>query len=311
MKRLGVLLAVAMVVSLATGPAGFGMPDTWIFVQLRLPRTLLAAIIGAGLGISGAAMQGVLRNGLADPGLLGISGCAALGSVIVYYWGISAYFAPALPLGGMAGAMLGAFALMHLAGRRPSVASLILGGLMLSSLAAALLSLALTLAPNPFALAEISLWLMGGLEDRSLLHVALAVPPILAGIAVLWRLAPGIDALALGEATAASLGFPAAKSLVLCGVGVALAVGPGCAVAGGIGFVGLMVPHLLRPFFGARPGALLAPSCLLGAGLVVCADVAARGLPLLVPTAAEPRLGVITALLGAPVLIAIARRGNL
>ena len=308
MKKLWGLLILVMVISLLLGPAGLGLPKEWIFFQLRVPRVMLAVLIGAGLGVSGAAMQGVLRNGLADPGLLGISGSAALFSVIVYYWGISAVFAPALPIAGMIGAAVAAAALLGLAGRRPSIASLILAGLVVSALSAAFLSLALTLAPNPFALAEISLWLMGGLENRSLLHLAMAAPPILVGIVVLLRVGRGLDALALGEATAASLGFAADRSLWICAIGVALAVGPGCAVAGGIGFVGLIVPHILRPYFGQRPRVLLAPSCLLGAVLVVVADLVARIFPILWPQLPEPRLGVMTAMIGAPVSIAIARR---
>jgi iron complex transport system permease protein len=178
----------------------------------------------------------------------------------------------------------------------------------LSALAAAFLALALTLAPNPFALAEITFWLMGGLEDRTLTQLALAAPPILAGCAVLLTLGRGLDALSLGEESAASLGVPIPRTLRLAATGVALAVGAGAAVAGGIGFVGLVVPHLLRPFFGQRPGALLFPSLLAGAGLLAGADLLARVAPLVLPLAQEPRLGVLTALLGAPFLVAIARK---
>jgi iron complex transport system permease protein len=293
---------------LLVGAAGFGWPDPIILVQLRLPRTLLALLVGGGLGLSGAVLQGALRNPLADPGLLGIGGCAGLGAVIAFYWGISAVFAPALPLAGLFGAGLGCLVLLGAAGRAVSGASLILAGVALSAIASALLALALTAAPNPYALAEITFWLMGGLEDRSLLHLELAAPPILLGIAVLLRLGPGLDALALGEEVAASLGRPVGRTLRAMAVGVTLAVGAGAAVAGGIGFVGLVVPHLLRPFLGERPGALLGASALAGAALLLGADLAARALPLVLPLAQEPRLGVLTALLGAPFLIRIARR---
>jgi iron complex transport system permease protein len=168
--------------------------------------------------------------------------------------------------------------------------------------------LVLSVAPNPFALYEITFWLMGGLEDRTLTHLALAAPPIALGCALLLRLGPGLDALSLGEDTAGSLGVPMGRTLAMAVVGVSLAVGAGAAVAGGIGFVGLVVPHLLRRFVGARPGALLAPSLVLGAGLLLAADCLARASALLLPLAAEPRLGVLTALLGAPFLVAIARR---
>jgi iron complex transport system permease protein len=296
--------------SLLVGAAGFGVPEKWIFWQLRLPRTLLAMLIGAGLGISGAGLQGALRNGLADPGLLGITGMASLGSVIVFYWGLSEKLPFLLPLGGMAGALLAILILLRLAGKSASGNSLILAGIAVSAMAASLVSLSLTLAPNPFALAEISDWLLGGITDRGMTHVMLAAPPILCGIFVLARLGPALDALTLGETTAASLGFFPARTLRLCAIGVALASGAGSAIAGGIAFVGLLLPHVLRPFFGERPGAILLPSAIFGAAVLTLADLLARGLPLLWPGLAEPRLGVITSLFGAPALIAILRRQN-
>jgi iron complex transport system permease protein len=308
MKFLTLLVLALFALSLLTGAAGFGLPVPLILWQIRLPRAALAVLVGGGLGLSGAVLQGGLRNPLADPGLLGIAGCAALGAVLVFYWGLAARFAPALPLGGLAGAALGCTVLLGFAGRAPSGASLILAGVALSALAAALLALALTLAPNPFALAEITFWLMGGLEDRTLAQLALAGPLILAGCFLLLRLGRGLDALSLGEEVAASLGLPASRTLRLAAAGVALAVGAGAAVAGGIGFVGLVVPHLLRPRFGERPGALLLPSVLAGAALLTGADLLARAAPLFLPFAQEPRIGVLTALLGAPFLVAIARK---
>lgn len=304
------LLAMLLLfgLSLLVGGAGFGLPDGVILWQLRLPRSALALAIGAGLGLSGAVLQGALRNPLADPGLLGITGCAALGGVIALYWGIAARFAPALPLSGMLGAGLGCVALLTLAGLAPTGPGLILAGVALSAFAAALLAALLSLAPDPFALAEIATWLMGSLEDRSLLQLALAAPPILAGCLLLLRLGPGLDALSLGEATAATLGHPAGRTLRLAALGAALAVGPGAAVAGGIGFVGLVVPHLLRPWLGQRPAALLPAATLGGAALLLAADMLARAAPLLLPLHAEPQLGVLTALLGAPILVAASRR---
>jgi iron complex transport system permease protein len=260
--------------------------------------------------LSGAVLQGALRNPLADSGLLGIGGCAGLGAVVAFYWGLSAAFAPALPLSGLAGAALGCAFLLGFAGRATSGPSLILAGVALSALAAAMLALALTLAPNPFALAEITFWLMGGLEDRTLLHLALAAVPIALGCAVLLRLGRGLDALALGEDVAASLGLPVGRTLRVAALGVALAVGAGASVAGGIGFVGLVVPHLLRPLVGERPSTLLAPSMFGGAALLLAADLLARAAPLLLPLHQEPRLGVLTALLGAPFLVRIAQRVN-
>ena len=306
-RGLCALIVVLAVLGLLVGAAGFGVPDVVIVRELRLPRTALALLVGGGLGLSGAVLQGALRNPLADPGLLGIGGCAGLGAVVAFYWGISAVFPPALPVAGLVGAGLGCAFLLSAAGRSVSGPSLILAGVALSAIAAALLALALTLAPNPYALAEITFWLMGGLDDRSLLHLALAAPPILVGGVLLLRLGPGLDALALGEEVAASLGRPISRTLRLAAVGVTLTVGAGAAVAGGIGFVGLVVPHLRRPVLGARPGAILGASALAGGALLLAADLLARVLPLLLPLAQEPRLGVLTALLGAPFLIRIAR----
>ncbi len=307
-RWLALAVAVLFAASLLTGAAGFGVPDPLILWQIRLPRAALALLVGGGLGLAGAVLQGALRNPLADPGLLGIGGCAALGAVVAFYWGLSAAFAPALPLAGLTGAALGSAFLLAFAGRAASGPSLILAGVALSALAAALLALALTLAPNPFALAEVTFWLLGSLEDRTLTHLLLAAGPIVLGCGVLLALGRGLDGLALGEEVAASLGVPVRRTLRLAAAGVALAVGAGAAVAGGIGFVGLVVPHLLRPGVGQRPSALLVPSLLGGAALLLAADLLARLAPLLLPLHQEPRLGVLTALLGAPFLVRIARR---
>jgi iron complex transport system permease protein len=304
MRILFPLTVVLFALALLVGDAGFGVPHSLILWQIRLPRAVLAVLVGGGLGLSGAVLQGALRNPLADPGLLGITGTAGLGAVIVFYWGIARVFPPALPLGGLAGAAVGCAMLLGFAGRAPSGPSLILAGVALSAIAGALLALALVLAPNPFALAEITFWLMGGLTDRSLHHVVLAAPPILLGSAVLLRLGRGLDALSLGEETARTLGVPVARTLRLAAFGTALAVGAGTAVAGAIGFVGLVVPHLLRPFVGERPGALLPGSFLMGSALLLAADLLAR----IAPLPQEPPVGVLTALLGAPFLVAIARR---
>jgi len=307
-RGLAVLLAAILLLSLLLGDGTVAPPDWLILTRLRLPRTVLAALVGGGLGLAGAVLQGALRNPLADPGLLGITGTAGLGSVVVFYWGLAQGFPPALPAGGLAGAAVGALALLGFAGRAASGPALILAGVAVSALSAALLALALTLAPNPFALAEITFWLLGGLQDRTLLHVALAAPPILLGMAVLLRLGPALDALSLGEDTAASLGIPIGRTLRLAALGTALTAGAAAAVAGGIGFVGLVVPHLLRPLLGERPGALLPASVLTGAILLTSADMLVRVAPLLLPLSQTLPLGVLTALLGAPFLVVIARK---
>ena len=301
-------VVVLFAVSVLLGSAGLSIPDAFILSQLRLPRAGLAVLVGGGLGLSGAVLQGALRNPLADPGLLGIGGCAALGAVVAFYWGLAASFAPVLPLAGLIGAAAGAGLLLLIAGRVASGSSLILAGIALSAITTALLALALTLAPNPYALAEITFWMMGGLEDRSQLHLLLAAPPVALGCALLLGLGRRLDALALGEEVAASLGVPVVRTLRLAAAGVALAVGAGTAVAGGIGFVGLVVPNLLRAWIGERPGALLPASLLGGAALLLAADIVARAAPLLLPLSEEPRLGVLTALLGAPFLVHLARR---
>ncbi|MSP02803.1 MAG: iron ABC transporter permease [Acetobacteraceae bacterium] len=305
---LALLLVCAAAASLLIGDGFVGPASGLITMEIRLPRTLLAVLIGGALGLSGAVLQGALRNPLADPGLLGITPAAGLGAMIAFYWGLAGQFAPALPMGGLLGAGLGLTCLLGLGGRGLSGPSLILAGVALSALAGALMSLALTLAPNPFALAEITFWLMGGLEDRALSHVAMAAPPILLGVTLLLRLGPGLDALTLGEDTAASLGQPPTRTLRHAAIGCALAAGASAAVAGGIGFVGLVVPHLMRPFVGERPSALLGPSLLTGAIMLTLADMLVRMVPLLLPVSAAPPLGVLTALVGAPFLVRIARR---
>jgi iron complex transport system permease protein len=307
-RVLGIALACAALASLLVGDGFVGMAPWPILLQIRLPRTLLAVLVGIGLGVAGAALQGALRNPLADPGLLGITGSAGLGAVTAFYWGFAAAFAPALPLAGLAGAAVGTAFLLAFAGQAPSGPSLILAGIAVSSLAAALLALALALAPNPFALAEITFWLLGGLEDRTLHHVALAAPPILAGTVLLLRLGPSLDALSLGEDSAATLGVPVQRTLRLVAAGSALTAGAAAAVAGGIGFIGLVVPNLLRRAAGERPGAVLLPSALAGAVLLLLADMLVRLFGLALPAAPPLPVGVLTALIGAPFLVAIARR---
>lgn len=298
---LTLLMACAVLSGLLAGPAGFGVPGDaaaarLILVEIRLPRVILGVLVGGALGLSGAALQGYLRNPLAEPALLGISGGAALGAVVAIHSGAAAALALALPLGGLAGAALAAGLLLALAGRDAGPLTVILAGVAIASLAGALTALALSLSPNPFASVEIMLWLLGSLDDRSLAHVWLAAPLVLAGGALLWSTGPALDALTLGEDAAANLGIDLARLRLRLVSGVALAVGAATAVAGSIGFVGLVVPHLLRPLVGYEPARLLVPSALGGAVLVTLADA---GLRLFAPYGGL-RLGVVTALVGAP-----------
>jgi iron complex transport system permease protein len=306
---LGLLVAVLFAASLLIGPAGLGLgeslralltgeggPVVLVMRDIRLPRALLGLLVGAALGLSGAAMQGFLRNPLAEPGLIGVSGSAALGAVLSLQLGLAAAFTLALPLAALAGAGLSVLLILGLAGPRGSTLTLILAGIALSALAGALTSLVLNLSPNPFAAMEIVFWMMGSLSDRSMTHVALAAPFILAGGVVLLRLGPGLDALTLGEDAAEAMGVRIARLRLTLILGTAAVVGAATAVAGAIGFVGLVVPHLLRPLVGARPGHLLPVSALGGAAMVLAADIAVR----LIAPDKDLKLGVLTALVGAP-----------
>lgn len=299
------LAVLAGVLSLLVGAGGFGWPVPEIFWQIRLPRALLALLCGAALGASGASLQGLLRNRLADPGLLGFSGCASLGTVLAFYFGAAAMTPLALPAASLVGALFGAVLLLGFT-RRADGTTLVLAGVALAALASAALTLALALAPSPFALAEITTWLLGSLEDRAPIHVALAAPPIAAGLVLLLVDRGGLDALALGEPTAASLGIRPGRLARRTALGVALCVGGATAVAGSVGFVGLIVPNLLRAPLGEKPSVLVWPAAAGGAALLAAADILVR----LIPTAQELRLGVLTALLGAPVLAWAAVQGN-
>ena len=294
-----VALALAIPLSLLAGRVWL---DPWttpnaalILGELRLPRALLAVTIGGGLGAAGAAMQGYLRNPLADPGLFGIAPGAALGAVLSLLLGYaaSAWLLPLFALAGAGGAML---LLALIAGRAGGIALFTLAGMMIASLAGALTSLAISLAPNAFATSEIVVWLMGALTDRGWPDVWLAAPLTLAGIVLLRLAGRGLDALTLGEAAARSLGISPGRLQALLVVGIGLTVGSGVAVAGVIGFVGLMVPHLVRPLTDRRPSSLIVPSALAGALLVLVADCVCRILPLVT----ELRLGIALSLIGAP-----------
>lgn len=284
--------------------AGHESLPALVLLELRLPRALLGLLVGFSLGLTGAALQGLMRNPLADPGVVGVSGAAALGAVTAFYFGAASLFALALPLGGLVGAGLATAVLLALARRGASTTVLILAGVALNALAGALTALALNLSPSPYATLEIVFWLMGSLADRSLDHVLLALPFIAIGAGLVLSTARGLDALTLGEETARSLGFSLTRLRLAAISGTAAMVGASVAVSGSIGFVGLVVPHLLRPLVGHRPGRLLLASGLAGAALTLGADVLVR----LIPTRPELKLGVVTALIGAPFFLLLLRR---
>jgi iron complex transport system permease protein len=314
---LAILVALLFCVSLAIGYTNLdliqalrdlvgGQPTlaSLVLVELRLPRALLGCVVGFSLGLSGAAMQGLLRNPLAEPGIIGVSGMAALGAVLMFYFGVAGALSIALPLGGVAGAAVATFLLYGLAGRNAGTMTLILAGVAINSLAGALTSLALNLAANPFAVSEIVYWLLGSLADRSLPYLWLVLPLMASGWLLLLMSGPALDGLTLGEDTARSLGFNLARLRLQLIAGTALAVGSAVAVTGAIGFVGLVMPHLLRPLVAHRPGRLLLASGLGGAALTLAADIAVR----VIPVRPELKLGVITAIIGAPFLLSLIYR---
>jgi iron complex transport system permease protein len=289
-----VALSPARVASALFG--GGGAIDRTIVLDIRLPRALLAILIGGALGLSGAALQGLLRNPLAAPSLFGAPQAAAFGAVSMISLGVVDVLSFALPLAAIAGAFLSVMLIVLVAGRGASLLLLLLSGLAISALAGAATALAMNLAPNPFAALEIAFWLLGSLEDRSLRHVAMAAPFIIVGCALLlWR---GADfrALTLGEEVAQSLGVSVESLRLLVIVGVALSVGASVAVAGTIGFIGLIAPHLMRPLVGHDPQRLLIPSALAGASLLLAADIAVR----LIPSTTDIKVGVLTTLIGVP-----------
>ncbi|PRY73797.1 iron complex transport system permease protein [Marivita geojedonensis] len=270
-----------------------------IMQDIRLPRALLAAMIGASLGLAGAAMQGFLRNPLAEPGLIGVSGSAALGAVVALQTGFASAFFLALPVTALCFAAIGVGLILVLAGPRGSSLTLILAGIAVSAFAAALTSLALNLSPNPYAASEIMFWMMGSVANRALSHVWLALPIMALGWAALAGLGRGLDALTLGEDAAEAMGISLSRLRLQLLFGTAAAVGAATAVAGAVGFVGLVVPHILRRFAEGRPSTLLWASAIGGAAMVLAADLATR----LVLPERDLKLGVVMALIGAPLFL--------
>lgn len=318
----GVLAALALagfIASLLIGPAGLSLADsvaglfaggteaaTAIMRDIRLPRAALGLSIGFALGLSGAALQGLLRNPMAEPGVIGVSAFASLGAVATFYSGVAGAAQWVLPAGALAGALVAVALLVALVAGRTSTLTLVLAGIALGSLANALTALALNLSPNPFAAYEIIFWLLGSLADRSLAHVATALPLIGLGAALLFASARALDALTLGEEAAQSMGVDLARARITIVVGVALSVGAGVAVAGAIGFVGLVTPHLVRPLTSRLPGATLLPAALAGAALLTFADAAVR----LIAVGRELNVGVATALIGAPFFLWLVTRSR-
>jgi iron complex transport system permease protein len=303
------LVTVLCVVSLGVGPVrlapstvldalfGQGREEHRIIVQeIRLPRAILALAIGAILGLSGAALQGLLRNPLASPSLFGAPQSAAFGAVLMISLGLADVRSFVLPIAAIAASFASVFMLLAIAGRNAGLLLLILAGLAISSLAGAATSLVMNLSPNPFAALEISFWLLGSLEDRSFRHVVLALPFIMAGAVILWRGRNAFRVLSLGEETAETLGVNVARLRLSVIAGTALGVGGAVAVSGAIGFIGLVAPHLMRPLIGHDPTRLLLPSALTGAALLLAADIGVR----VIPSTSDIKVGVLTAMIGVP-----------
>ncbi|HEV2605803.1 MAG TPA: iron ABC transporter permease [Microvirga sp.] len=314
---LALLVVLLALLSLALGPAPISVATaakalvtdqgaaSVIVRELRLPRTLLAILIGWTAGLTGAALQGLLRNPLADTSVFGAPQAAALGAVLVLYFGLAHALSWALPAAAILGALLSIALVVLVAGRRSTVVVLVLAGLAVGSLAGAATSLALSLSPNPYAVTEIVFWLLGSLEDRSTVHLMLLAPFALVASLLLLASAPGLRALALGEETAVSLGVNVARLRVMIVVAAAIGTGASVAVAGSIGFVGLVAPHLVRPLVAFDPSRTLVPAGLAGAALLLAADCGVR----LIPSAVEVKIGVLTAILGVPFFLwIIARR---
>jgi iron complex transport system permease protein len=309
---LAAILVMAAITSLAIGPvplsparivaalSGHGDRIAQIIVfELRLPRMVIGIAVGAMLGLAGAVLQGYLRNPLAEPSVLGASNAAALGAVAAIYFGLAQWNVVVLPLLSTMTGLAALVVLFLLAGKSEGPLTLILAGIAVSTLAGAGISLALNLSPNPFAAMEIMNWLLGSIENRSSEHVWIALPCVLLGTALLLVDGHALDALSLGEDGARSLGFDLRGTRIRLLLGVAIGVGGAVAVSGSIGFVGLIVPHLVRPFTDRSPSAILVPSLLGGAVLLTFADVLVR----IIPSSAELKLGVVTAFLGVPVFL--------
>jgi iron complex transport system permease protein len=317
MAALVALVVLLALVSLGTGPVrltpftvidalfGRGSDVQQVIVQeIRLPRTILGFAIGAMLGLSGAALQGLLRNPLASPSLFGAPQSAAFGAVLVIAFGLADVRSYALPVAAILAAFASVFVLLAIAGRNAGLLILILAGLAISSLAGAATALVMNLSGNPFIVLEIAFWLLGSLEDRSFRHVALALPFIVAGAILLWSQRNAFRALSLGEETAQSLGVNVGRLRLAVILGTAFGVGGAVAVTGTIGFIGLVAPHLMRPLIGHDPARLLVPSALTGAALLLAADIAVR----IIPSSSDIKVGVLTSIIGVPFFLYLIMR---
>lgn len=306
-----------VIVSCLVGPADLSAADALaglfgagdpafvtIAQEIRLPRALAAFLAGAALGAAGAGLQGLLRNPLADPGVLGVSAAAALGAVIAVYFNLAALAFWLTPFASILFALGATMLLYALGAGRVSTARLILIGVGLSSFCGALTSLVMNLAPNPFVLSDLVSWLFGSVANRSAPDLYLAAPFLAAGAALLLMSRGGLRALTLGDETAFSLGADLPRTRLLVIAGAALLVGASVSIAGAVGFVGVVAPHLARPLARHDPARVMLPAALVGGAMLAAADLAIR----LLPFQQELKLGVAAALIGAPGFVWIAAR---
>ena len=305
------VLTPLAIISLLTGSAHLSPAELWqglsapdsvaaiILREIRLPRLLLSLGVGATLGLCGAALQGLLRNPLAEPAIFGAPQAAALGAAAVLYSGFADALSFALPLAAMLGAFASIALVIFVAGRDAHLITLILAGLAAGTLAGAATSLVINLSPNPFAVTEIVFWLMGSFEDRSLRHVLMAAPFLAICAAIILWSGRGFRALTLGEDVATTLGVDVTRLRMLTILAVSIGVGASVAVSGAIGFIGLVAPHLVRPFVAGDPQRVLVPAALTGAILLTAADIGVR----LIPATSEIRIGVLTAAMGVPLFL--------
>lgn len=303
------VLLIVFLLALNVGPVEISLGKAWrdwigsqttietlILFDLRLPRALLALTIGATLGLAGAALQGLLRNPLAEPGIIGVSNGAALGAAVVFYYGLSGLAWFMLPLGGLLGAVTAVAVIFLLVGKSRSTITLILAGIAINAIGGAMIALALNFAASPYAMQEIVFWLLGSVANRSVKDLYIALPFMVVGWAMMLYCGRFLNALTLGEETAGSMGFDVARMRLILIIGVTASVGAAVSVAGNIGFIGLVVPHLLRPFVAYEPRRLLPASGVAGAILLLVADIAVQSMS----ETRELKLGVITSLVGAP-----------
>ena len=276
--------------------------DEVIIWAIRLPRALAAFMVGAALGASGAALQGLLRNPLAEPGVLGVSASASLLASAAIYYGLTALSPWVLPIAAIIGALIATAIIAWAALKTDSVVTLILVGVGLSSLAGAVMSLIINFAPTPFTLSDLMNWMLGSVTNRSFADIGFAAPFMMAGLAILYVSRRGLSVLTLGEEAAHGAGLDLKRQRLLTVIGAGLATGASVSLAGAIGFVGIVAPHLIRPFTGHDPARSLVPSALLAGLFLVLADIGVR----LLPTTTELKLGVVAALIGAPAFIWIA-----